>query len=417
MTHRAIDNLKAVVPGRRPFILWFAIGTWLASFPPARAEDSDRLRYYFNFRGQDTNPLTDVHDAWGGALGLNLNRYVGVELAVDNYELFLEPSGYGGTIGELAIWSVMPQVRLRYPLLRDRLVPYLVAGGGIGFAQFNDPKSAVFGLSVDTDASTPLGSIGGGLEYFIADNIALGFEGKYLFGGDVQYEIEGTPLETSPNAPLLMVSLRVFYPELRPALLAESRDQVPARFYFGLLAGGAIPVNDEVFAGIEAEPEPPAYFDTFNQLFGFLVGMNFGRYLGVEVSAETSEMKLHLPGRGDIGEFANHTIVPQLRARYPMMDGRVVPYAVAGVGVSFAELNDTLPAAEGLSVDVGNTGIAATLGGGVEYFFMSNASLSLEARYLFSRGHTLTIDDGPERDGNLDSVRLSLGLRVYMADF
>jgi|GEM_PF-1787543 len=123
MKHRAIDNLKTVVPGRRPFILCFAIGTWLASFPPARGEDSDRLRYYFNFRAQDTNVLTDVHDAWGGALGLNLNRYVGVELAVDNYELFLEPGGYGGTIGELSIWSVMPQVRLRYPLLRDRLVP------------------------------------------------------------------------------------------------------------------------------------------------------------------------------------------------------------------------------------------------------------------------------------------------------
>ncbi|CAN5839186.1 hypothetical protein BH20PSE1_BH20PSE1_22220 [soil metagenome] len=417
MKHRAIDNLKTVVPGRRPFILCFAIGTWLASFPPARGEDSDRLRYYFNFRAQDTNVLTDVHDAWGGALGLNLNRYVGVELAVDNYELFLEPGGYGGTIGELSIWSVMPQVRLRYPLLRDRLVPYLVAGGGLGFTQFNDPKRPVFGLSVNTDSSTPLGSIGGGLEYFIGDNIALGVEGKYLFGGDVHYEIEGTALETPPNAPLLMASMRFFYPELRPALFAESRDRVPERFYFGLRAGGAVPVNDEVFTGIEAEPEPPAYFDTFNQLFGGVLGLNFGRYLGIEVSAETSEMKLHLPGRGDLGELATHNIIPQLRARYPMMGGRVVPYAVAGVGVSFTELNDTLPAAEGLSIDADGAGMVAVLGGGVEYFVMSNASLSLEARYLFSRGHTLTIDDGPERDGNLDSVLLSFGLRVYMADF
>jgi len=297
------------------------------------------------------------------------------------------------------------------------IVSFLVAGGGLGFTQFNDPKRPVFGLSVNTDSSTPLGSIGGGLEYFIGDNIALGVEGKYLFGGDVHYEIEGTALETPPNAPLLMASMRFFYPELRPALFAESRDRVPERFYFGLRAGGAVPVNDEVFTGIEAEPEPPAYFDTFNQLFGGVLGLNFGRYLGIEVSAETSEMKLHLPGRGDLGELATHNIIPQLRARYPMMGGRVVPYAVAGVGVSFTELNDTLPAAEGLSIDADGAGMVAVLGGGVEYFVMSNASLSLEARYLFSRGHTLTIDDGPERDGNLDSVLLSFGLRVYMADF
>ena len=393
------------------------MGMWLVSVRPARGEDSDQLRYYFNFRAQDTNVLTEVHDAWGGALGVNLNRYIGVELSVDNYELFLKPEGYGGTVGELAVWSVMPQVRLRYPLMSDRLVPYLVAGAGVGFTQFNDARPAVFGLSVDTDSSTPLGSIGGGFEYFIGDNIALGIEGKYLFGGDVQYEIDGTALETSPNAPLLMASMRFFYPELRPAPFAESRDTVPARFYLGLRAGGAVPVNDEVFTGIEGEPEPSAYFDTFNQLFGAVLGLNFGRYLGVEVSVETSEMMLHLPDVGGLGEFATHTVIPQLRARYPMSGGQVVPYAVAGVGVSFTELNDASPVAEELSIDADDTGMVATLGGGVEYFVMSNVSLSAEARYLFSRDLEASIDDGPEREGNLDSVLLSISLRAYMADF
>ena len=128
-------------------------------------------------------------------------------------------------------------------------------------------------------------------------------------------------------------------------------------------------------------------------------------------------MTLHLPDVGGLGEFATHTVIPQLRARYPMSGGQVVPYAVAGVGVSFTELNDASPVAEELSIDADDTGMVATLGGGVEYFVMSNVSLSAEARYLFSRDLEVSIDDGPEREGNLDSVLLSISLRAYMADF
>ncbi len=108
---------------------------------------------------QDTNPLTGVHDAWGIGLGANLNRYVGIEVAVDSYELFVEPAGFG-KIGEYSVWSIVPQVRLRYPLLRDRLVPYLLVGGGIGFTQFNDQVSSASGVTIDTESSTPVASIG-----------------------------------------------------------------------------------------------------------------------------------------------------------------------------------------------------------------------------------------------------------------
>lgn len=70
-----------------------------------------------------------------------------------------------------------------------------------------------------------------------------------------------------------------------------------------------------------------------------------------------------------------------------------------------------------LSIDADDTGVVATLGGGIEFFVMSNASLSAEARYLFSRDLAVSIDAGPEREGNLDSVLLSIRLRVYMAAF
>ncbi len=37
-----------------------------------------------------------------------------------------------------------------------------------------------------------------------------------------------------------------------------------------------------------------------------------------------------------------------------------------------------------------------------------------QLRYYFVE---VSIDDGPERDGNLDSVLLSISLHAYMADF
>jgi hypothetical protein len=41
------------------------------------------------------------------------------------------------------VGAFVPQLRLRYPFLDDRLVPYLVAGAGIAFTDFNDRKPRV----------------------------------------------------------------------------------------------------------------------------------------------------------------------------------------------------------------------------------------------------------------------------------
>src|SRR5512147_1862052 len=92
--------------------------------PAARAEDGDRLRPYLGLRFMDTLP-TGVHDLYGFSLGVNLNRYLGVELAGDRYEVFPDISPYG-TIGEYGVLALIPQLRLRYPVFQDRLVPYVL---------------------------------------------------------------------------------------------------------------------------------------------------------------------------------------------------------------------------------------------------------------------------------------------------
>ena len=72
-------------------------------------------------------------------------------------------------------------VRLRYPMLNDRLIPYVLGGGGVGFVQVDDKFPPIGSTSLKNNDFPPVGALGGGLEYFIANNLAVGGEAKYLF--------------------------------------------------------------------------------------------------------------------------------------------------------------------------------------------------------------------------------------------
>ena len=148
----------------------------LASALPGHAEDSARVRYYLHLRAEDTNPATGVHDHWGVSLGVNLGRYWGLELAADSFERRVE--GLGRTLGEIGIGAFVPQLRLRYPLLGDRLVPYVIGGVGLGVTEFNDrkprtPPDTMVSIK-GTDTTLLVGTLGGGIEYYFADNMAVG---------------------------------------------------------------------------------------------------------------------------------------------------------------------------------------------------------------------------------------------------
>jgi opacity protein-like surface antigen len=109
-------------------------------------------------------------------------------------------------------------------------------------------------------------------------------------------------------------------------------------------------------------------------------------------------------------------VIPQLRLRYPVLDGRVVPYALAGVGVGYVERNDRKQAGMGVDIENSTWGVAAALGAGVEYFVASNIALGLEARYLTNRGHTVRIGTR-EDSGHYDALTVALTLRVFLARF
>ena len=104
-----------------------------------------------------------------------------------------------------------------------------------------------------------------------------------------------------------------------------------------------------------------------------------------------------------------------LRARYPVMGDRLVPYALAGVGLGFLEDNDrtvvgvdpTVP-----RISAQNFGVVGTIGAGLEYFIFNNMALGVESRYV---RHNNTIEaDGRDRTVELDTILLTTGLRIYL---
>jgi opacity protein-like surface antigen len=399
-------------PGQRIAAAWLALVLLAATSSAAWAEDADQPRFYLGLRTFDTNPGTGVHDSHGVSLGASLNRYVGIELAGDFWEL--HPSFPGrGTIGEIGVFSLVPEVRLRYPLFDGRLTPYVVGGAGFAVSQFNDRKPRGFGLSIDADRTIAVGAVGGGLEYFVADNIAVGFEVKYVLSGGQSIEIDGVRHSNDIDSLLTFLTFRLFYPELRPAPLAESRPNVPVRLYLGVRLGGALLTDDSAFPSIETSKDTGAI--GFNWLYGLAVGANFGRYLGAEVAFEGHEVRLALPGLGSVGEYALYTIMPQARLRYPLLDGRLQPYALAGVGVSVAEFSDGKPRSANLRFDAKDLTPAGAVGAGIEYFVTSNIAVNFEAKYNIVRGHVVKIEGLLAERGVLDSVYFGFGLRIFLA--
>jgi opacity protein-like surface antigen len=401
---------------RRAIAALCAVALLTGPLQPGWAEDSDRPRLYLGLRGQDTNPWTGNRDLWGVSLGANFNEFLGAELSVDTFERRLKLPGFA-SVGEQGIVTLVPQLRLRYPVLDRRLTPYLVGGAGVALSEFNDRKEGAFGRSVTLEDETSfVGTLGAGVEYFVADNIAVGVEVKYLFAEDQTVRGNGVSRTHDISSLITTVGLRLFYPELRPAPPAESADSVPTRVYLAVRAGGALALDPELGPDLETSPGPPAYGD-FDQYFGMSIGLNFGRHWGAELLFDGFETDLEVPGLGSIREYAIYTLMPQARFRYPMLGGALVPYAVAGVGLAIGEVNDRKPHGATIEIEDNDTsGLAATVGAGIEYFVTRNIAFGLETKYLYTNGLTVQLVGGPKRDVELNPIIVSLGLRVFLAD-
>jgi opacity protein-like surface antigen len=393
-------------------LIAIAVGVALCS-PCCAAEDGGGGRYYVNLRYGGSWPFSRAHDESGVSIGANLTRYLGAELAIDHYDLMLTLPGVG-KITELGTVAVMPQVRLRYPLLHDRLVPYLIGGAGAAFAQVNDRTVRALGRAIESDDVAFMGAMGGGLEYFMADNFAVGLDARYLISSSAETTVAGTRVNSNLDAALLGFALRFLYPSLHPDDDPGSGYRGTSSVYLTLLGGGATPVQHHVFGQIVEHEQNAAYGNLFDQLYGIGFGVNLGPHLGLELPFEGYEMALGLPGVGTIGEYALYVVIPQIRARFPILEGRLEPYATAGVGPTYTEFNDRRPITKSLgTIRSDGFGFGAILGVGLEYYVAKNIAIGCQARYLFDRSHELTVEE-TDHPGNLDSVFVNLTLRVML---
>jgi opacity protein-like surface antigen len=388
----------------------------------AHAQDSDLMRFYGSLRVgyaflPNSEPVSNtevkgLEQVTGLSLGVNVNRYFGLELAADSFESDLELRGIGNA-GEYGIFTLIPQVRVRYPLLDGRLTPYALAGVGMGRNEFNDRKKEGIGHRIHASDTTVVGAFGGGIEYFITRNIAVGVEARYIVSRDQEIEIDGRSERANLDALLTSLSMRLLFPEVPGSAGVATADyRTTGRFYAGLRLGGGAVINERIARGVESGPVNSAVGGALNLLYGGFVGMDITRMLGVEFAIDGYDFEVRVPGLGSVGEYAIYTYVPQLRLRYPVLDGRLAPYFVTGVGMSFGEFKDRKPHGQDLDLGGEDFALAAVAGVGVEYFVASNIALGLETKYLYSRDHTLKTS-GPDRDMNLDSMLTSIGLRIY----
>lgn len=403
--------------GWRLFRSWAGLwGVSLAALTgPVGAEDADRFRPYLRFHSGDIEPLWGVDDHWSFSLGANLNRSWGAELTLDYFERDQDLAPHG-TLGEVSAWNFVPYFRLRQPMLNNRLVPYLLGGIGPSFLQFNDRRRAQGNKAIDIEGMTFAVGAGVGLEYFIADNVTFGIEGKYLWVNPIEGKVEGQTFDVDVSAPMFTFGLRVYFDETSPRALATQDPGRPNQFYFGWRVGGFVMSDADWTSGVSWVPEP-ASMGQVSQTGGLALGANFGENWGGELTADSLERSLRLRGVGTFAEYSMGAIIPHLRLRHPLGRGHWVPYAMAGVGITYGEFNDAKPRGVGLNVDSKGIYPALGLGAGIEYFIVRNFSLNAEARWLYTWGHQIQIENVLDGSGDFSAFLFNLGFRVYLFDF
>ncbi len=95
----------------------------------------------------------------------------------------------------------------------DRFSPYVLAGGGVGFGETGDRDQpySVTGFGGGNDVSG-IAVVGGGAEYFLEKNVAVGLEVKYATLFETEVTVNGQPGELAPDYVSVTAGIRIFYP-------------------------------------------------------------------------------------------------------------------------------------------------------------------------------------------------------------
>lgn len=346
-----------------------------------------------------------------GTIGVNLNRHISTEVAIEFIETNLN-SPHFNKIAELAVWNILLQARYRVQVGR-RLEPYLLAGVGMSLTEVNDFAAGGRAHPVldRTDISF-VGSVGAGLDYFFANNLAVGLESKFFYGARADMFFDGAERDLDLDGVITTVGLRM----LLNAKDRETGGPLPAprdsdrwRVYLALQAGYPYYMNTSITPALKHDA--PAN----DVLFGFSAGLNMGRYFGLEIAGGGGETALiSNTGAGTVSELAFWTVTGQARVRYPIMNDRLSPYLIAGGGLGWSQVNDRSVA---LSVfDIAgptDSSPVVTAGVGLDYFIAHNIAINLEGKQTFFFDRDIRVQ-GVMTPVDLSFFNFTGGLRLFL---
>ncbi len=398
--------------GHSPASRVLALACAIIASPVVEAEDADRFRGYFRFSSGDVEPLWGVDDHWSLGLGMNFNRYLGAELAFDYY---LKEWGQPETVGEASSYHLIPELRLRYPLFKDRFVPYLVFGAGGTWIQGKDAVSSAFDKKLDLEGYTFSAVAGGGAEFFIDDNVSFDLQGRYLWVNPIDGSVNGQPQAVNLSAALFTFGLRVYFDENKPRLLVSEESEPVSRFYFGARAGADFLTDARWVPGVKLHPEQAAWGGVASQTGGLLVGVDLGRNLGIELAGDHVNHRINVEGIGTVAEYGQGWVLANLRLRFPV--GRLAPYVYGGAGIAYGEFKDYQPASAGLTLEGDSLHPAMNVGGGIDYFITRNFSLNADVRWAYTWDEGFGIQNYLSKtSGDYSIFAVTLGFRVYLFD-
>jgi opacity protein-like surface antigen len=364
------------------------------------------FQLYDDFGGDARLDSTTANYVLGGGGGYNFTRHWGLEIQGHGTEPDVR-SQSRGKIEELSNITIIPAVRFRYPLLENRLMPYLTAGVGWSMSDINDTGDLK--VKVDMDEQGLAGTVGAGIEYFVAPNVAFGLSAQAFIYGEADTEIvvrdqanrivsrsEGAVDLTSVA---LLAHVRMFFGEQYSAEEGNWRDfkrlffarhgpfdTDDLRFYLYSLTGHTFIMDKDYGNGIRMEAP-----GDFNATLGGGIGVNLSRHWGFEIDMLNSEPELDAGAIGKFVELSNFTVMPAVRYRYGLCDRRLVLSAKAGVGAAFYNLNDARETADVFQVnravqtpivEMDDTSVAGMLSVGFEYFLNHNISVGVSIPYF-----------------------------------
>jgi opacity protein-like surface antigen len=278
----------------------------------------------------------------------------------------------------------------------------------VSLSQLNDRKFSAFGITLSGSNTAIAATIGAGIEYFLLNNLAMGIEAKYVYAGEHPLQVGALSGTANPSALLTTFGSRLLWPEARtadrPVASTSPPDPDRSRGYFQARFGGAFFPNQNLIGNVQ--------INTVQIGYGMSLGVDLNRYFSVEVAADTTEADVHFAGQGKFGEYAQWSIIPQLRGRSALLGGSLVPYVVGGVGILWTEFSDITPRVHGVAIAAKGRSVVGSIGAGIEYFIASNLALGLDVKYLIFGGQQFTIQGQVSGTVHPNPLYTSLGIRI-----